>query len=89
MIPSHMPEYLPGEIVLHRIPSHVGEVLYTAMVVGLFWEADHWEYCLSVLPDHPQFEENVYNIEWFNSWQLEKLDLRMRQLLSHPFCWSD
>lgn len=84
------PKYLPGEIVLHRVSSRMGEVLYPAIVVGLLWSEDRWEYSLSVFADHPQYGNSYeYEIEWFNSWQLEKIDPGMRQLLMRSFCWED
>lgn len=79
----HIPDFLPGEIVLHRTTTPRGEIFYVALVIGLFWDGHYWEYSLDFLPDHPQFDN--WEIQWVNSCQLERIDWGMRRLLAAGF----
>ncbi|WP_138506716.1 hypothetical protein [Nostoc sp. PA-18-2419] len=65
------PEYYIGQTVLHKMKVKQGEILHPVEVIGICWTGRDWQYAVELPEDHPWYQVNNYETEWFDNFQVE------------------
>ncbi len=69
------PIYDIGQTVLQCIKvRQQSEILRPVLVTGLSWTNFDWQYKVSPLKNHPDFEIEEYESCWLDEWQLKNLE---------------